>query len=66
MESPTTINNVWTIFREEIKENGDWKGELKYYKGDLSNIDLEKDSRFKSIPDKRKTVYVGVAKTVKK
>lgn len=57
-------NNVWSVFEScKIKDNV-WITELNFYYGDLSNINLETDLRFKEVKNKRKQAkFLGTCKT---
>lgn len=46
----TTFFDTQNIVSPERK----WQTEIRYYKGDLSSVDVSTDWRFKEVPGKRK------------
>jgi len=58
------MKDLYSVFEDTHKKGNKWISEYHFYKGDLSNVDLENDWRFKEIKDKRKqSKFLGTVNT---
>jgi hypothetical protein len=52
---------LYSVFEKTYFVNDKWITVLSFYYGDLSNVDLKTDWRFKEVPNKRKqNVFLGL------